>query len=86
MLCPFAHPVACRCIRLHTTATRRNQQHATLLGQQSWELLLPLAPSLTLPSACSLSYKNGNFKNLGVILSLYYPYGKPVKVYSSTHR
>ena len=46
MLCPFAHPVACCCNRLHTTATRRNQQHATLLGQQSWELLLPLAPTI----------------------------------------
>ena len=54
------------------------------LRQPSLELLLPFALSLTLPSACSLSYKNGNSKNVGVICSLYYQKGKPVRVYSNT--
>ena len=45
MLRPFAQPVACcweLLHRLHTTATRRTQQHATLLAQQCLELLFQL--------------------------------------------
>ena len=38
------HVVGSCCIRLHTTVTRP-QQNATLLTQQCWELLRPLARS-----------------------------------------